>query len=142
MKRTPLKRKATVPMKRGTLRKKSKNKIPTLKRKLWEVFARYIKARDKNTCFTCDKVIVNPYENNAGHFIPKAAGGMALYFHEDNVHVQCSKCNCYLGGNQYIYGERLGTLKASELQMLRFKIEKWNEEDYLRKIDEYTQKLK
>jgi len=61
-----------------------KKSISSLKKKLWKVFADYIKKRDKYTCFTCGRKGEGS-GMHAGHFIPKASGGLALYFNEDNV---------------------------------------------------------
>lgn len=128
-------------MKRTPLRKVSRAKLPTLKRKLWAIFALFIKERDKWTCFTCGNQ-VRGYAANAGHFIPKGSAGLALYFHEDNVHCQCSTCNLVLEGNHYEYGKRLGENKVQELYQLRNTIVKWDAQDYLNKIEEYEIKYR
>ncbi len=93
--------------------KKKSESISSLKKKLWTVFSLYIRQRDKFTCFTCGKKGEGS-GMHAGHFIPKSVGGIALYFHEDNVHAQCYHCNINLGGSQYIYGLKLGK-KADEM---------------------------
>lgn len=139
MKRSGFKKKPTVAMKRGTLKKESKQKTSTLKRKLWAVFSPYIRNRDKNICFTCEK-FVEKGNYQAGHFIPRSAGGLALYFHEDNVHGQCGYCNLTLQGNIYEYGKRLGEEKVAELYKLKQQITKWTQEDFEEKI-EYYKKL-
>ena len=77
---------------------------------------------------------------HAGHFVPKSVGGITLYFHEDNVHSQCYNCNINLGGNQYVYGQKLGE-KAVELYTLKGTIAKWTTDDYLEKIEHYQEKL-
>lgn len=129
-------------MKRSPLRKKSKSKISTLKRKLWKAFSLYIRERDKYTCFTCGRQAKGS-GMHAGHFISKAIGGIALYFHEDNVHAQCYNCNINLGGNHYIYGKELGEERAEELYRIKNQVtEKWSEEDYLEKIEHYERKNK
>ena len=127
-------------MKRTPLKKKSKAKISTLKNKLWKVFSLYIRERDKYTCFTCGRKGEGS-GMQAGHFIPKSVGGIALYFNEDNVHAQCYNCNINLGGNQYIYGKMLGD-KAEELYRIKNTvIEKWDEEKYNQMIEYYKSKL-
>lgn len=127
-------------MKRTPLRKKSKTSISKLKEKLWKVFSLYIKNRDKWTCYTCGRKAEGA-GMHAGHFISKRIGGIALYFHEDNVHAQCYHCNINLGGNQWEYGKKLGEKKVEELQYIRRNvIEKWSEYDYLQKIEYYTNK--
>jgi len=127
-------------LKRTKLRKKSKQKIPILKRKLWKVFSDYIKKRDKNICFTCSRRCEGSGAH-AGHFIPKSVGGLALYFDEDNVHTQCFNCNINLSGNQYIYGIKLGEEKVIMLNILKTAYTKWNAEVYLEKINHYKKLL-
>lgn len=126
-------------MKRGTLKKKSKNRIPVLKRKLWEVFSLYIRKRDNYTCFTCDRKGEGS-GMHAGHFVAKSVGGMSLYFNEDNVHAQCYHCNINLGGNQYIYGKKLGKI-ADELYKLKGQVLKVDEIWFEERIALYKQKL-
>ena len=112
------------------------------KKEFWKYFALYVKERDKYTCFTCGKR-VRGINCQAGHFDPAGACGLALYFHEDNVHCQCSWCNLTLQGNQYIYGEKLGKKKVEELK--RIKIEskdlQYSKQDYLYLIKVYKDKL-
>ena len=86
------------------MRKTSKQ--TKLKRKLWKVFALYIKERDKRQCFTCSKKVEGS-NCHAGHYVPKSIGGLALYFHEQNVHVQCYRCNINLGGFGAMYHQKM-----------------------------------
>ncbi len=115
--------------------KKKSESISSLKKKLWTVFSLYIRQRDKFTCFTCGKKGEGS-GMHAGHFIPKSVGGIALYFHEDNVHAQCYHCNINLGGSQYEYSLRLGK-KAEELSKMKGIYTKWTVEDYKNKIEFY-----
>lgn len=108
-----------------------------LKKKLWKVFSEYIRKRDGGNCFTCGRVAEGS-GYHAGHFVPKSVGGITLYFHEENVHGQCYNCNINLGGNQYMYGRKLGA-KADELYKLKQKIVK--DYPFEQKIEEYKQKL-
>ncbi len=110
-----------------------------LKRKLWPIFAAFIKRRDNFVCYTCGRRVEGG-NCHAGHFIPKGAGGLALYFHEDNVHVQCAGCNLFLAGNQYIYGQKLGEEKVKELYRIKNQITK--DYPFEEKIKYYQQKLK
>lgn len=124
-------------MKRTRLKRRSSTDIAVLKRNLWEIFAKYVKARDNYTCYTCGKKVWG-YEANAGHFIPKSVGGIALYFHPDNVHCQCTYCNLTLSGNQYVYGKRLGEDKVRELQALKNAApRKWAKAKFEERIDYY-----
>lgn len=116
-----------------------KQSISLLKKKLWKEFSIYIRTRDNFVCFTCGRKTEGS-GSHAGHFIPKSVGGLALYFHEDNVHCQCYNCNINLGGNQYEYGMRLGKHKVDELFKLKQLTTKWSIQDYLDKIDYYKSK--
>lgn len=118
-----------------------KTKTSILKKKLWTVFSKWIKQRDKNICFTCGRKCEGQ-GSHAGHFEPKSVGGLALYFNEDNVRCQCFNCNINLSGNQYIFGEKLGKKMVKKLYSLKDKTIKWSESDYLEKIEEYKKKLK
>lgn len=113
MKKTQLKR-GTSQLKRSgfknkTIVKKKKSKKPTrakLKKKLWKVFTKCIKARDKYICFTCGK-FVRGQGMGGGHYKPRAACGLEYYFSEINVNAQCTYCNLTLQGDQVNYRARL-----------------------------------
>lgn len=113
--------------------------LAKLKKELWKWFSKYIRLRDKNTCFICGRKCEGS-GYHAGHFIPKSVGGLTLYFHEENVHGCCYHCNINLGGNLYEYGMKLGKEKCDELYLLKRKTTKLSVEDYLTKI-EYYKKL-
>ena len=116
-----------------------KKKTPgKLKKELWKVFSAYIRTRDKYTCFICGRRGEGG-GMHAGHFIPKSVGGLALYFHEDNVHACCYHCNINLGGNLYEYGIKLGKKTVNRLYKLKQKTVKGF--PYEEKIVEYTEKL-
>jgi hypothetical protein len=124
-------------MKKTPLKKNSSNSISKLKKKLWTIFSLFIRQRDKFTCFTCGRVGYGS-GMHAGHFISKAVGGIDLYFDEDNVHAQCYNCNINLGGCQYEYSLRLGEEKSKELYRKKGVFSKWTEQDYLKKIEHYS----
>ena len=113
-----------------------KKTITQLKKKLWTTFSLYIRQRDKNICFTCGR-IGEGSGIHAGHFISKSVGGLALYFHEKNVHAQCYNCNINLSGNQWEYGQRLGKETVDELMKLKQLTTKWTVQDYEDKIEYY-----
>jgi 5-methylcytosine-specific restriction endonuclease McrA len=123
-------------MKKRSLKKKTPGK---LKKDLWKVFSLFIRQRDNFTCFTCGRKGEGG-GMHAGHFISKAVGGLALYFHEENVHAQCYHCNINLGGNQYEYSKRLGAEKSEELYRLKQTIVKDFPYDEL--IEKYSKLIK
>ena len=110
------------------------------KRILWPIFSKFIRLRDKFVCFTCGKFVGEKGFSQAGHFIPRGAGGIALYFNEDNVHCQCSTCNLTLQGNVYEYGKKLGEEKVKELYRIKNQITK--DYPFEEKIAYYTQRVK
>lgn len=112
--------------------------ISSLKKKLWVVFSKYIRLRDNYTCFTCGRKGEGS-GIHAGHFISKSVGGIALYFHVENVHAQCYNCNINLSGNQWEYGQRLGKKTVEKLQKLRHETNKWSIRDYEELIEEYSE---
>lgn len=141
LKRSPLRR-GTKRLKTKTcLKKKSKVKISVLKRKLWNVFSKYIRTRDKGICYICGRLAMTASGYHAGHFIPKSVGGLILYFHPDNVHGSCYNCNINLGGNLYLYGQKLGKEKCDELYALKGKVLKVTPEWYLERIAHYTEEI-
>lgn len=80
--------------------------VAALKKLLWKHFSIFIRQRDKGVCFTCGKR--DDWKNtDAGHYIDKSIGGSNLYFDEQNVHAQCTKCNRYLSGNLGQYAMKL-----------------------------------
>lgn len=89
-KRTPKRRKKRLSRVRRT-------SLAAAKRTLWDYFAAYVKARDGNVCFTCDKAGLQGVNWHAGHMIP-GRGGWVL-FDPEVVRSQCSRCNWHLKGN-------------------------------------------
>ncbi len=117
-------------------KKKKKQSISSLKKKLWSEFSLYIRNRDNWTCFTCGRRAEGS-GLHAGHFISKSVGGISLYFHEKNVNAQCYNCNINLSGNIWEYGQRLGKETVKELYIIKNQTAKWTVEDYLEKIQYY-----
>jgi len=88
--------------------KKSKS-VTLLKSKLWRIFSKYVRLRDSDesgycACITSGEVMFWK-KAQAGHFISRKFTN--TLYHEQNVHAQSAYDNCYLSGNQYIYGKRL-----------------------------------
>ena len=81
------------------MRRRSKNRIPTLRREAWRLFSEYIRERDHNVCFTC-----GGYADQAGHFIHARN---SVYFDPRNVHAQCKFCNIFKNGNLIEYTAKM-----------------------------------
>ena len=119
------------------------------KKDLWRVVSQYIRLRDGYKCFTCGRV-GSGSGIHAGHYIPRAAGGLRLYFHERNIHAQCYHCNINLSGNSDIYGQNLidkyGPRVLKQLRDLRIldlsDPLKYTIEDYQKLIKKYQAKIK
>lgn len=117
--------------------KKKLKPLSKLKKELWIVFAKWVKFEYGNTCFTCGS-ICSGANLHAGHFIKKSIGGLDLYFNENNVRPQCARCNIWLDGNQYEFGQRLGAEIVKELYEIKKKPKpQWGREYYTERIEYY-----
>ena len=87
-----------------TLNKNGKSDLAKAHKKLWEVFAVYIKERDKWTCITCGKQ-GRGSSMHAGHYTPRAHN--SLRYDERNVHAQCVGCNMFAEGRYDVYALKL-----------------------------------
>jgi len=127
----------------GNKKGKKQKTTAKLKKELWEIFRHWIYIRDNFTCFTCGKTNLSGVNCQAGHFIKASVCGIELNFHIDNIHTQCSYCNLFLDGNQYIYGIKLGKKIVKELNDIKLatKGKKWSREEYLEKIAYYKELL-
>jgi hypothetical protein len=75
------------------------------------VFNKYIRERDKaQPCISCGS---QPKKENAGHFW-NANNHWNVRFDEDNVHLQCERCNSFLSGNLIEYRANLITKIGQE----------------------------
>ena len=113
------------------------------KKELDKVFSIFIRTRDNFTCFTCGRKGDRGGIDN-GHYIPRGACGLELYFSEENCHAQCADCNHRLEGNRHVYKERLGDIhdKLYNIYYTRNSAMKWSQQDYLDKIEHYEALLR
>ena len=93
------------------------------KDKAWNACSKYIRLRDAIAwsrenyqditgiqpkllvvkCVTCTRIQSWP-RMDAGHFIPRGSRGQSgVYFHEKNIHAQCSECNQHKQGATLAY---------------------------------------
>lgn len=86
-------------MKRTPLRKKSKQRISVLQRKLWEYCKEIIRKKYGPTCYVCDRGPLEGSNWHTAHLIPKAACGASLKYDLRNLRPSCYNCNINLGGN-------------------------------------------
>lgn len=126
-----------------------KQKLSTVKKRVWTWFSKYIrlKASDDTgycSCVTCGAT--NMFTSmQAGHFIARAQGN-ACYFEEDNVHVQCYRCNINLGGNGPEYYpfmvDTYGEERVNELRRLSNTTRKFTIHELLEMESYYKEKVK
>lgn len=72
------------------------------KKKLWKLFSKFVRNRDKYKCVCCGKEATGS-GMHGGHFITGATCPPKLFFDETNVHAQCYRCNINLSGNWVVY---------------------------------------
>ena len=111
-----------------------------LVKKLDKVFSEYIRRRNGEmaTCVTCGKV-AHWKEMQAGHFMSRRH--RATRWHEDNVQVQCVKCNMFGQGEQYKFGLWLGEEKSQELIKLANTTVKMKDFEIQDMIQSFQEKL-
>ena len=120
-----------------------KAKRSTLVTNLDIIFSKYIRLRYADhagmvECFTCGAK--DHYKNvDAGHF--QSRKHYATRWNEDNVQVQCKKCNMYYGGEQFKYAQKLGQEKAEELWRLAHETVKIPDYELKEMIELYKQKV-
>ena len=121
--------------------------ISKLKKDLDKVFSLYIRLRHASKdgivkCFTCDKT-AHYKKMHAGHFMSRKH--YATRWNEDNVQVQCVKCNLFGQGEQYAFGKlldiRIAEGKAEELQELSRTTVKYMRFEYEDMIKFYKEKV-
>lgn len=120
---------------------KPKRKVKSLKKELDTIFSRFIRERDKHTCYTCN-IKLDPKKSQNGHFVPRQY--LATRYDEVNNHCQCYACNVLYNGQPSVYALRLerdygkGTVEMLEskrkLVVKDFPYEYW--------IEVYQEKLK
>jgi hypothetical protein len=114
----------------------------TIITKLDSIFSQYIRLRySKNeiaTCVTCGKQD-HWKKLQAGHFISRKH--YATRLDEDNCQVQCSGCNVFRYGEQYLFSKYLGADLSEELLMKSRKIQKFSDSELLDMIELYNEKV-
>ena len=114
----------------------------TIITKLDNIFSQYIRLRySKNEiaeCVTCGKQD-HWKKQQAGHFISRKH--YATRWDEDNVQVQCSGCNVFRYGEQYLFSKYLGNNLSEQLLIKSRKIQKFTDSELLEMIDIYKDKV-
>jgi 5-methylcytosine-specific restriction endonuclease McrA len=125
--------------------------VSKLKSDLDKIFSKYIRLRDSNPdngfgkCCTCNRIL-HWKEGDAGHFQPRQHN--ATRYHEQNVNLQCKKCNNknWNQGEQYLHGKYIdrkhGAGTADSLERLARCIKQFKPYELEDLISTYKQKLK
>jgi len=123
-----------------------------LKIRLSKYFNRYIRLKEclettgsttSGFCFTCNAH--KPFgELDAGHFM--AGKNNSVKFIEENVHIQCKRCNYFERGNLIPYTlrmiEKYGQEKVNELQKIKKQAQKFTDSELEELIKIYKLKVK
>jgi hypothetical protein len=107
------------------------------------VFNKYIRERDKDElCISCKQT---PKKVNAGHFY-NANNHWNVRFDEDNVHLQCERCNSFLSGNLLEYRTNLltkiGAERFNQLEARARITRKFTKDELKEIIKTYKNKIK
>ena len=108
--------------------------------KLDKVFSEYIRRRygETATCITCGKKD-HWKKLQAGHFMSRKH--YATRWDEDNVEVQCSACNVFRYGEQYLFAKYLGNEKSDMLLAKSRETVKFPDWEIQEMIDLYKTKI-
>ena len=115
-----------------------------LVKKLDTVFSQYIRLRNADAkgmakCFTCGKV--DHWKRlQAGHF--QSRRHYSTRWDEDNVQVQCCKCNMFNQGEQYTFAKNLGLDLAESLSLKTQKLVKFSIVDLQEMYEHYQKEVK
>lgn len=136
--------------------------LEKLREKVGRKFRKFIQLRDLvklpsgdilAKCISCqgEQIIDNSYQLkywHAGHYFKEKgiSGSESVALDEDNVHLQCARCNIHLNGNESNYEENLRRKIGNErfvlLQQKRREIKKYSLGE-LQELDRfYSAKLK
>jgi len=120
--------KADKPLRRARISKHRRSSLAALKRKLWKLFAAYVKERDGNTCFSCGRGGLAGSNWHAGHLFPAGSSSL-IRWEPKNVHSQCYHDNINLGGAGAAYAvrfiERYGIDEFNRLSALSREMKAW-----------------
>lgn len=125
-------------------KKEKKESISELKKKLDEVFSRWLRKErsidgETGQCYTCKKfdLIKNL---QCGHYISRKY--LALRWEFENTFLQCYSCNCLMSGNYRVFTDNLiadyGQKYINDLEIRKNNTIKMTKEDYKILINKYA----
>lgn len=101
-------------MKRTKLKKKSKDSISKVQRRLWDECKRIIRSRYGNECYTCGRKGLEGSNWHTGHMFAKASIGAYLKYDLRVLRPQCYFCNINCGGRGADFIERMRLIEGAE----------------------------
>lgn len=126
-------------------------KVADLKKEADKWFSKYVRYRDSERvgdeyiaeCITCGTK--KPIKQlQAGHFVSRRVS--TLRYDDLNVNAQCTGCNMFKQGEQYLYSVNLdkkyGEGTAKELMSRRFETHKFTQDELLNIIAESKETIK
>lgn len=153
-KRTPIKAKPILitpktgglkpAIKANTIQKYKDKTLPQLLKIAEKHFNKHIRERDCKdgfgNCISCDNNI-NLKGAHAGHYL-SAGHNASMRFNENNVHLQCVRCNFHLHGNQANYRmgliEKIGKEAVEKLEQdSKWRGFKWDKFSVINIIEKY-----
>ena len=96
------------------MRKKSKQSISLIQRKIWEECKRIIREKYGNTCYTCLATNLTSSNWQTGHMLAKASLGAYLKYDLRLLRPQCFKCNINHGGQGAIFIENMRRIEGDD----------------------------
>lgn len=127
------------------MRKKSKQPISALQRKLWELCKQIVRKRYGNVCYTCGRQQLTGSDWQTGHMWPKASLGALLKYDLRVLRPQCFACNIHRGGMGADFYKKMlreiGAEKMAELESDRQKSVKAYDH-YLKLLEDHKEILR
>lgn len=101
------------------MRKKSKQPISKLQRKIWELCKQITRKTHGNSCYTCPAKGLEGSNWHTGHLWAKASLGAFLKYDLRVLRPQCYKCNIHHGGmGADFYNRLLKEIGAEAMEQL------------------------
>lgn len=95
------------------MKKKSKQSISLIQRKIWELCKQIIRKKYGNTCYTCNANGLIGSNWHTGHLFAKASLGAFLKYDLRVLRPQCYNCNINLGGNGARFIDKMRAIEGS-----------------------------
>jgi len=127
---------------------KKQKSLAKLKKEVDKWFSLYVRLKNAlpnglTICWTCSAV-KHYKEMHAGHF--QSRRFLPTRWHEENVMVQCPRCNLFAQGEQYTFGKlldvRIAEGTSDKLHALARTTIKFMRCDYMEMIDLYKCRVK